>query len=146
MFIISIIAAVVTLTVYKQFEKEPEYTVVSNNTDLPLFRTSDTPTSSKGAGINEVDFTIAAEKTVNAVVHVKNVTTSSGPSSIWDFFYGSESKQRPQVGTGSGVIISPDGYIVTNNHVIAKATELKITLNNNKTYDADILAQMQLRI
>ena len=138
-FIISIIATVLTLSVYKYFEKEPQYTEVSNKTDLPVFRTSSTPTSSKGAGINEVDFTIAAEKTVHAVVHVKNVTMSSGPSSIWDFFYGSETKERPQVGTGSGVIISPDGYIVTNNHVIAKATELKVTLNNNKTFDAEII-------
>ena len=69
-FIISIIAAVLTLTVYKYFEVEPEYTIVSNSTDLPVFKTSNTPTSSKGAGINEVDFTIAAEKTINAVVHV----------------------------------------------------------------------------
>lgn len=139
MFVVSVIATLITLYVYKQFEPEPEYTVISNNSDLPVFRTSDTPASSKGAGINEVDFTIAAEKTVHAVVHVKNVTTSSGPSSIWDFFYGSESKPRPQVGTGSGVIISPDGYIVTNNHVITKATELKVTLYNNKTYDAEII-------
>jgi S1-C subfamily serine protease len=43
------------------------------------------------------------------------------------------------MGTGSGVIISPDGYIVTNNHVIAKATQLKVTLNNNHTYEAKII-------
>ena len=138
-FFISVIAATLTLFVFKQFEKEPQYTEVSNNSDLPIFRTSNTPTSVRGAGINEVDFTIAAENTVNAVVHVKNMTVSSGPSSIWDFFYGSENQQRAQIGTGSGVIISPDGHIVTNNHVIAKATELKVTLNNNKTYDAEII-------
>ncbi len=138
-FLIAVVAATLTILVFKQFDKEPSYTLVSNSSDLPVFRTSDTPTSSKGAGINEVDFTIAAEKTVHAVVHVKNVTMSTGPSSIWDFFYGSEVKQRPQVGTGSGVIITPDGYIVTNNHVIAKATELKVTLNDNKTYDAEII-------
>lgn len=138
-FLISVIAATLTLFVFKNFEEDPQYTIVSNQSDLPVFSTSDTPTSSRGAGINEVDFTIAAEKTVNAVVHVKNVTLSSGPTSIWDFFYGSEQKQRPQVGTGSGVIITPDGYIVTNNHVISKATELKVTLNNNKTFDAQII-------
>ena len=138
-FFIAVIAATLTLLVFKQFDKEPSYTLVSNTTEMPVFTASDTPVSSKGAGINEVDFTIAAEKTVHAVVHVKNVTLSTGPSSIWDYFYGSESKQRPQVGTGSGVIITPDGYIVTNNHVIAKATELKVTLNDNKTYDAEII-------
>jgi len=43
------------------------------------------------------------------------------------------------LGTGSGVIISPDGYIVTNNHVIANASELTVTLNNNKTYEAELI-------
>ncbi|MGB5204672.1 MAG: trypsin-like peptidase domain-containing protein, partial [Eudoraea sp.] len=79
------------------------------------------------------------ENTVNAVVHVKNLTLNSSPGSLLDFFYGSESRQIPQIGTGSGVIISPDGYIVTNNHVIAKANEIRITLNNNKTYEAEII-------
>ncbi|MGI9547046.1 MAG: trypsin-like peptidase domain-containing protein [Flavobacteriaceae bacterium] len=139
LFIVALIAATLTLIIYKKFEKEPQYTLVSNNTDLPVFSTRETPSSINKAGINEVDFTIAAEKTVNAVVHVKNVTVSSGPSSVWEFFYGSENKQRSQVGTGSGVIITPDGHIVTNNHVISKATELKVTLNNNKTYDAEII-------
>ncbi len=138
-FLISIIAASLTIAVYSYFEKDSVQTVVMDNSNLPVFTTSTTPTSNKGAGINEVDFTIAAEKTVNAVVHVKNVTMSQGPSNLWDFFYGSENKQRSQVGTGSGVIITPDGFIVTNNHVIAKATELKVTLNNNKTYDAEII-------
>ena len=76
---------------------------------------------------------------MNAVVHVKNMTISSEPSSLLDFFYGSGGRQVPQIGTGSGVIISSDGYIVTNNHVIAKASELKVTLNNNKTYDAELI-------
>lgn len=142
-FLISVIAATLTLAVYKYFENDSTHTVVTNNTNLPVFTTSTTPTSNKGAGINEVDFTIAAEKTVNAVVHVKNITVNSGPSNLWDFFYGSENKPRSQVGTGSGVIIAPDGYIVTNNHVIAKATELRVTLNNNKTYDAKIIGTDQ---
>ena len=48
-------------------------------------------------------------------------------------------QQREQQGSGSGVIIRPDGYIVTNNHVIANATEVKVTLNNNKSYDAKVI-------
>src|SRR5690606_4302861 len=47
--------------------------------------------------------------------------------------------QRPEIGTGSGVIISADGYIITNNHVIDNSQELSVTLNNNKTYNAKIV-------
>lgn len=87
-----------------------------------------------------VDFTIAAEKTVNSVVHVKN-TTIRKQSSPFDIFFGNGNgtRQFEQVGTGSGVIISSDGYIVTNNHVIDKANEIQITLNNQKKYKAELI-------
>ena len=85
------------------------------------------------------DFTAAAEKTIHAVVHVKNVTNTKGPQSLMDFFYGYESYSTPQIGTGSGVIVSPDGYIVTNNHVIEEASELEVTLNNNANYAAKVI-------
>ena len=139
LFLVALFAGALTLGAYKLFFEQPNYALVSENNQMPVFRTSTTPASFRGAGINEVDFTTAAETTVNAVVHVKNVTVSKGPSSLAEFFYGSESTQRPQVGTGSGVIISPDGYIVTNNHVIAKANELMVTLNNNRTYEAEVV-------
>ena len=73
------------------------------------------------------------------MVHVKNVSLSKSPTTIFDFFYGSGGSVTPQVGTGSGVIISQDGYIVTNNHVIARASQLQVTLNNNKTYKAELI-------
>ncbi|WP_299163183.1 trypsin-like peptidase domain-containing protein [uncultured Eudoraea sp.] len=139
LLVVAIFAGVITLTSYKMFFEKTNYTVVTDSSEMPVITTSNKPTSFKGNGINEVDFTIAAENTVNAVVHVKNLTLNSSPGSLLDFFYGSESRQIPQVGTGSGVIISPDGYIVTNNHVIAKANEIRITLNNNKTYEAEII-------
>lgn len=139
--LVAIFAGAITLFSYKYFFEENNYTVVTSNSDVPqpLLTTSNLPTSAKGNGINEADFTIAAENTVNAVVHVKNLTLNSSSGSLLDFFYGSESRQIPQVGSGSGVIISPDGYIVTNNHVIDKANEIRITLNNNKTYEAEII-------
>ena len=93
------------------------------------------------ASIENTDFTIAASKTINSVVHVKNTSVKMYRDSYAKFFYGqgSGTKQYSQVGTGSGVIISSDGYIVTNNHVINNATEIEITLNNKKNYKAKLI-------
>lgn len=139
LFLVALLAGSLTLGAYKFFF-EPSYPgEVLQSDSLPVFQTSNFPTGLTGAGIDETGFTIAAEKTIHAVVHVKNITVSQGPSNLLEFFYGYQERARPQVGTGSGVIISPDGYIVTNNHVIAKATQLMVTLNNNKTYDATVV-------
>jgi S1-C subfamily serine protease len=87
-----------------------------------------------------IDFTIAAERTVNSVVHVKNTTIRTQQSPL-DIFFGTGNGTRKfeQVGTGSGVIISADGYIVTNNHVIDNANTIEITLNNRKKYEATLI-------
>ncbi|WP_419211772.1 S1C family serine protease [Maribacter sp. X9] len=140
LLLVSVFAGAITLGSYKLFFEKENFTIVTQESGNGVFNTNYTPTSAKGAGINEVDFTMAAENTVNAVVHVKNITLSKGPTSIFDLFvYGSGNSAVPQVGTGSGVIISPDGYIVTNNHVISHATQLQVTLNNNRTYDAELI-------
>lgn len=139
LFLVAVFAGAITLGSYKLFFEPKPVDLVSNTTDLPVFKTSNAVSNFTGPGINEADFTSAAEKTVNAVVHVKNKTVNEGPSNILDFFYGYERPKQAQIGTGSGVIISPDGYIVTNNHVIAKSTELMVTLNNNKSYEAEII-------
>ena len=100
---------------------------------------------------NWPDFTYAAESAVDAVVYVKVTATESrpsAPSSILDFFFGFPQQgmpqqrapqQRERVGSGSGVIIREDGYIVTNNHVIDGATKIEVTLNNNQTYPATLV-------
>ena len=139
LLLVSVFAGAITLGAYKLLFEKANYAIISQNDAGSVINTSFTPTSAKGAGINEVDFTNAAETTVNAVVHVKNVSLSKSPTTIFDFFYGSGGSVTPQVGTGSGVIISQDGYIVTNNHVIARASQLQVTLNNNKTYKAELI-------
>jgi Do/DeqQ family serine protease len=94
---------------------------------------------------NWPDFTYAAESAVDAVVYVKTTATqvqSQAPSSIFDYFFGfpqSGPQQREKVGSGSGVIIREDGYIVTNNHVIEGADKIEVTLNNNVTYPATLV-------
>ena len=95
---------------------------------------------STAIGAASIDFTVAAEKSLNAVVHVKNTAIRTQTNPL-DIFFGSGNGIRKfeQVGTGSGVIISSDGYIVTNNHVIDSANEIEITLNNKKKYNAKLI-------
>lgn len=97
-------------------------------------------TKANAIAAETVDFTNAAEKTLNSVVHVKNTTirTQTNPLDIF-FGNGGGIRKFEQVGTGSGVIISADGYIVTNNHVIDQANEIQITLNNQKKYKAELI-------
>ena len=90
------------------------------------------------------DFTYAAESAVDAVVFVKvTVKTTQQYFDPFSFFFGNpttpQSRERVQQGSGSGVIIREDGYIVTNNHVVQGATEIEVTLNNNKTYKATVV-------
>lgn len=109
----------------------------------------------------ETDFTHAAEKTVNAVVCIKSYTTRQqnpygqggyDPFGMFDFFFGTPQQPRQQApqqqrkknepvqsGLGSGVIISEDGYIVTNNHVVDGADKLEVLFNDNSSYDAKII-------
>ena len=94
---------------------------------------------------NWPDFTYAAESAVDAVVYVKTTATQTQhqtPNSLFDYFFGfpqNGPQQREKVGSGSGVIIREDGYIVTNNHVIEGADRIEVTLNNNVTYPADLV-------
>ena len=86
-----------------------------------------------------VDFVEAAEKSINAVVHVKNTSIISDDFSYLDYFYGRNKSRQNRIGTGSGVIVSPDGFIITNNHVIEDATKIEVTTNDNIRYEAELI-------
>jgi len=132
---VSILGGAVSLGSYKIFFEEDSEQFLSQETESSFI-----PVSNSNVYGTNVDFTEAAEKTVHAVVHVKNVAVfKSGPRSIWDYTPYGNSGGRALQGAGSGVIITPDGYIVTNNHVIDGASEIEVTLNNNKTYKAEVI-------
>ncbi|OIP82677.1 MAG: deoxyribonuclease HsdR [Porphyromonadaceae bacterium CG2_30_38_12] len=122
------------------------------------FQTTDIPTTyaalAKAPRAMDTDFTLAAELSVHAVVHVKTKTPvqiqqgfGGGMNDpFFDFFFGPQQRrQQPQreapmqEGSGSGVIISNDGYIVTNNHVIDKTKEIEVTLNDKRTFKAKLV-------
>lgn len=90
---------------------------------------------------SSTDFTYAAEKTVNAVVNVKTQSTIQYRNPIYEFFYGERYKgyEEPVTGIGSGVIITADGYIVTNNHVIENSDKVSITLNDKREFEAKVV-------
>ena len=124
--------------------------------------------SAAGVGdrlISQDDFTNTAESTVNGVVSIKSYATPRARQQVnpwggggsdffsdpfFEYFFGSPRQQQPrqqepeapkqrQIGLGSGVIISQDGYIVTNNHVIADAERLEVTLNDNRNFNAKVI-------
>ncbi|MBX7203255.1 MAG: Do family serine endopeptidase [Bacteroidia bacterium] len=95
---------------------------------------------------NAPDLTQAAESSVHGVVHVKTVSSNSNVSNdpFYDFFFGSPYRNMPQqksTASGSGVIISEDGYIVTNNHVVANAEKVSIVLNDKREFTAEVIGK-----
>ena len=112
-----------------------------NDNMAPVLRAS---FMTNDAGESFVD---AAEKTVNTVVHIRTEIVSKG-NSYYDFFgslleqlYGGQMQvpNHVSVGYGSGVVISPDGYIVTNNHVVEGASKIEVTFNDKHKRTATII-------
>ena len=140
---VAVLAGGLTLGSYKLFlEKEPlANPAIETTTTIPNY----TPTNytNRIAGATDTDFTVAAAKTVDAVVHVKHLAINRTPRNYMEYLRNSGVERKEITGAGSGVIITEDGYIVTNYHVIAGAAEVQITLNNNKTYTAEVIGSDQ---
>jgi len=136
--------ALLALTIQKHFlaPNEPAATDLSSGISSAPITYVNLPASGSSPVV-AVDFTEAAERTVNAVVHVTTETTVNVRDPFADFFWGyrAPSQQRQQQGAGSGVIISGDGYIVTNNHVVEGADKIKIHMNDRRQFDARIVGR-----
>lgn len=141
---VSIVAATITSSKIIDGVKLSE---ADTQAEKPTFLTR---TVSYDGGLQRIDLTDAADKSVHAVVHIKSTQNSKTKTvrrmpDIYDFFFGDGMgreqtiRTQPRVGFGSGVILSKDGYIVTNNHVIADADEITVTLNDNRTLPARLV-------
>ena len=138
-----VLASVITTNLVNK--KNTVY-VPSDNAPYTTLSQASMPTAGK---MQPVDLTEAAEKTVHGVVHIKSTVRSRTQTyqeipDIFDYMFGARPRQRqyqtqPQVGYGSGVILTSDGYIVTNNHVIEKADEIQVTLNDNRVFEATLV-------
>jgi len=136
---ISTLCSIITLLLFSRINKEDKTDYQTKFISDSVSEFSINNVTQRNIGTSSLpDLTFAASKTIDAVVHVKN-TSIVEESDSWalQFFYGDDSKKK--VGTGSGVIISPDGYIITNYHVIENSSEVIVTTNNNKEYEAEII-------
>ena len=140
-----VLASVVTTNLVNKKNSNIVYVPADNAPYTTLSQAS----MSVAGKMQPVDLTEAAEKTVHGVVHIKSTVkgrtqTIQEIPDIFDYFFGARPRQRqyqsqPQVGYGSGVILTKDGYIVTNNHVIDNADEIQVTLNDNRVFNATLV-------
>lgn len=141
-FLMAILGAIITLFVYTRFI-EKDISSVSRDSSAVEVQNARALLTSFQMQEGQVDFTYAAEQTVHAVVHVHTKKMMGGyvQNPIMEWFYGERYSSRPREvsGYGSGVIISADGYIITNDHVIEGADEVEVKLNDNRTLQAKVI-------
>ena len=140
LLLISALGGAITLGSYILFFDKQQIQI-EKNADFPLSTIPTNYSNAMYSSAENTDFTLAAEKTLNAVVHVKNTMYKTIKDPLAEYFYGEGhgTRQYSQIGTGSGVIIAADGYIVTNNHVIKNATDIEVTMDNKRTYKAKLI-------
>lgn len=141
-FLAAIIGGVVFAFVFKAIDTKDHNVGINTSDRLSVIPAGYSPRNA----VLGPDFVDAADLTVHAVVHIsaelqqKNKVYNDFFDLFNDFFnYPQYRYNQPIIATGSGVIISPDGYIVTNNHVVQEATNLEITLNDRRSFKAKII-------
>ncbi len=95
-------------------------------------------TPSDAVSMDKVDFSEAAAKAIPSVVYINSISQSGNSYTHWDWIFGGGSGKNTRVSSGSGVIFTSDGYIVTNNHVVEAAEKLQV-IYNKKVYDAELV-------
>lgn len=139
------VGGAMALGTYKVFENKYTDNMSFEDKQKVYFASNPMPAITSSAG--EVDFTQAAAAVTPAVVYIRttysNTSGGGGRDPFEDFFgdmFGQRQRQSaPAMASGSGVIISPDGYIVTNNHVVEKADKITVTTNDHRTFSAKVI-------
>lgn len=132
--LMAIIGGLIAVFAYTKFAPEKEV-IVKQVVQQPV-----NLAALSGENLAEFNFVTAAQQSVEAVVHVKTQSTRESYNPVLEFFYGERYKnQEPVLGFGSGVIISDDGYIVTNNHVIEGSDEIYVALNDKREFKAKLI-------
>jgi Do/DeqQ family serine protease len=131
------ITSMATLWGFQHFTDKPIFSIADNNNKVPIHYASSTGASAT----QPVDFSPAAESSVPCVVHVKTLTQGKTFVAQDPFgFYGPQQYRTPdQMGAGSGVIISNDGYVITNNHVVQGASQVQVTFNDRNIQTAKVV-------
>ncbi len=142
--LMALLGAAIALFGYSKINGKPSKALAKDTSGIEIINAKPVLTSLSAQEGQQVDFTYAAELTVHAVVHVhtKSMVASEPDNPIMEFFYG-DRKPKPQEvsGWGSGVIISEDGYIITNNHVVEDAENIEVKLNDNRTFTAEVFGR-----
>lgn len=137
LFVIAVLGALVAIIVYARVF-QPQSTIVEVPAEHKIQYVNLPASTPAGA----LDFTAAVEQSIHAVVHVKTMEFRQYQvNPLYEFFFGEQPRGQvePVLGFGSGVIISDQGYIVTNNHVIEDSDEILVVLNNKEEYDAHLV-------
>lgn len=143
-FFAAVLGSICTITAYQWLGKDDLATAQQTAT-APITRVAYS-VNEKGETI-PLDFTVTAEKVTKAVVHIKSTQKENTRQSqqyyrdpFREFFGGPQGRgNQPSQSTGSGVIINADGYIVTNNHVVKDADIVEVTLNDNRSFKAEVI-------
>lgn len=148
LLVVAGVSSATSIALFSTLQDKSETTSINADTDPSAYATPTTFTPVVSRPAVETDFTRAAASTVNAVVSIKSTTMQQQRSSgsmeeeLFRYFFGQGRRDytpQPRVGMGSGVIISEDGYIVTNNHVIDQANKIEVTLNDKRSFEATLI-------
>ncbi len=140
--LVAVVASVLTVSLYSVLVPQPRQSILDKQRQTPVQLAS---VAAKGAAVG-LDFTAPAELALPTVVHISSVTETASrnrdvqtPEDFFEFFGQGRPESGPLESTGSGVILSADGYIVTNNHVVDGATTVRATLYDNRTFTAKVV-------